>query len=387
MRIITLLCWAWCTALFAQEPSQQFAPIESLNDGVWLKGDLHLHSRHSDDSSNNPLSKIIGLAEAVAMDFLGITDHDNHVLGDVAGHTWADPQFQSDSVLLFYGAEWTTHRGHGNTFAARPYDHQSFYDLRDARDINIARRKSELGIHLSANHPSGGDPFGFSYDMIDSIEVWNSARWTRNADAFIVWDDMLKSGRMITGRGGSDSHHGNPDRPELESRNSWQRPVNYVGTPTTWVYANERSAAATIAGLTTGRVAVSANPNAPRAVFRADTNADGSMDIMMGDNVPAPSTPVQFTITLEGQTEPGAEYTARITKDGFEWQVLRVTAEAGKPTLIEFSDSPSQSERSYYRAVVEGPIPDYPEVPGAAEISAPVVSITNPLYFNFDESF
>ncbi|MFN3165258.1 MAG: hypothetical protein ACE37N_17670, partial [Pseudohongiellaceae bacterium] len=97
--------------------------------------------------------------------------------------------------------------------------------------------------------------------------------------------------------------------------------------------------------------------------------------------------PVQFTITLEGQTEPGAEYTARITKDGFEWQVLRVTAVAGKPTLIEFSDSPSQKERSYYRAVVEGPIPDYPEVPGAAEISAPVVSITNPLYFNFDESF
>jgi hypothetical protein len=34
-------------------------PIASLTDGVWLKGDLHVHSRHSKDSSNNPEAKII----------------------------------------------------------------------------------------------------------------------------------------------------------------------------------------------------------------------------------------------------------------------------------------------------------------------------------------
>lgn len=71
--------------------------------------------------------------------------------------------------------------------------------------------KKELGIHLSANHPSGKDHFGFSYDMVDSIEVWNSAVRPKNANAIMIWDDMLSAGRKLTGRGGSDSHHGVPD--------------------------------------------------------------------------------------------------------------------------------------------------------------------------------
>ncbi|MEB0277159.1 MULTISPECIES: hypothetical protein [unclassified Mucilaginibacter] len=78
------------------------------------------------------------------MDFLCITDHDNHVDGDVAHNTWADPEFKSDSVLLLYGAEWTTTRGHGNVFSAKPYNHQSLYDVRDQRDTVIGRVKGSL---------------------------------------------------------------------------------------------------------------------------------------------------------------------------------------------------------------------------------------------------
>jgi hypothetical protein len=88
---------------------------------------------------------------------------------------------------------------------ARPYDHQRLYDVRDQRDVVIEAVKKELGIHLSANHPSGKDHFGFSYDMVNSIEVWNSAIWSKNANAIMIWDDMLSSGRKLTGRGGSDS--------------------------------------------------------------------------------------------------------------------------------------------------------------------------------------
>jgi hypothetical protein len=57
-------------------------PIASLSDGVWLKGDLHLHSRHSKDSSNHSEAKIIGFAESVGMDYLAITDHDNQSNAD-----------------------------------------------------------------------------------------------------------------------------------------------------------------------------------------------------------------------------------------------------------------------------------------------------------------
>src|SRR5215475_8765655 len=86
-------------------------PVASLTDGVWLKGELHMHSRHSKESSNNPISKILAFSDSVGMDFICITDHDNHVGGDVEHNTWADPEFHSDSLVLLYGAEWTTTRG------------------------------------------------------------------------------------------------------------------------------------------------------------------------------------------------------------------------------------------------------------------------------------
>jgi hypothetical protein len=235
--VLVALLLAASSAVAAPDDGPRIPPVAGLDDGVWMKGDLHLHSRHSNESTNNPVSKIIGFAEKVGMDFIAITDHDNHVLGDVAHHSWADPEYRSKSLVLLYGAEWTTHRGHGNIFAAKPYDHQSLYDVRDARDAKILAVKKSLGVHLSANHPIGKDNFGFSYDIADSLEVWNSALWSKNANAIMIWDDMLKSGRKLTGRGGSDAHHGIPDTPEQTRPQSAQATSNYVGTPTTWVFA------------------------------------------------------------------------------------------------------------------------------------------------------
>jgi len=42
-------------------------PIASLTGGVWLKGDLHIHSRHSKDASNNPISKIIAFSKSAGI--------------------------------------------------------------------------------------------------------------------------------------------------------------------------------------------------------------------------------------------------------------------------------------------------------------------------------
>ncbi len=360
-------------------------PIASLTDGVWLKGDLHLHSRHSKDSSNNSEAKIIHFAESVGMDYICITDHDNHVQGDVAHNTWTDPEFKSDSVLLLYGAEWTTTRGHGNAFSARPYDHQRLYDVRDQRDIVVGAVKKELGIHLSANHPSGKDHFGFSYDMVDSIEVWNSAYWSKNANAIMIWDDMLSSGRKLTGRGGSDSHHGIPDSPELAGKNTSQRQANYVGTPTTWVFAKKRTLQSVVDALTNGRVAVSANPYAPRVEFYADLDQDGKMDMMMGDNTKPTGKAVTFRVQLTGNTVAGAAYTIHIVKDGNPFNTLQATG--GKTTMVEFTDTPNIVGRTYYRVEVEGPPTAYPQVPGSTALNGNRVGLSNPIYFNFDPNF
>jgi hypothetical protein len=359
-------------------------PVSSIAKGSWLKGDLHLHSNHSKDASNNPLAKIIAFSESAGMDYICITDHDNHVNGDVANSTWADPEFKSRSLLLLYGAEWTTTRGHGNVFSARPYDHQRLFDVRDQRDVVIGAVKKQLGIHLSANHPSGKDHFGYSYDMIESIEVWNSAVWPKNENAMMIWDDMLSSGRKLTGRGGSDSHHGTPDTPDKATKNSVQAKANYVGTPTTWVFATERSSQAVVDALTNGRVSISANPYAPRVEFYADLDRDGKMDMMMGDNTRPTGKLVNFRVQLTGNSSAEGSYTVSVVKNGSPFHTFQTT---GKMPVVEFSDTPEMHGRTYYRVVVEGPATAYPQIPQSSALSGNMVGLSNPIYFNFDPNF
>lgn len=359
-------------------------PVASLTAGVWLKGELHVHSRHSKESSNNPESRIINFAKSVGIDYVCITDHDNHVDGDVAHNTWADPEFKSDSVLLLYGAEWTTTRGHGNVFSAKPYDHQRLFDVRDQRDVVVGAVKKELGVHLSANHPSGKDHFGYSYDIIESIEVWNSAVWPKNANAIMIWDDMLCSGRKLTGRGGSDAHHGTAETPDKVTKNTPQAKDNYVGTPTTWVFAKTRTSQAVVDALTNGRVCVTANPFAPRVEFYADLDQDGKMDMMMGDNTVPTGKPVKFRVQLTADTLAQGTYTISVVKNGNPFNTYQTT---NKTSMIEFTDTPAAVGRTYYRVTVEGPATAYPQIPGSMALSGNMVGLSNPIYFNFDPDF
>ena len=372
------------TPAFARDDAPAIPPVASLSDGVWLKGDLHLHSRHSKDSSNNSEATIIGFAEQAGFDFLGITDHDNHVEGDVAHHTWSDPEFRSDKVVLLYGAEWTTNRGHGNIFSAKPYDHQALYDIRDARDARILALKQELGVHLSANHPSGKDHFGFSYDMVDSIEVWNSVIWPRNAEAMMIWDDMLRTGRKITGRGGSDSHHGTPPSPDKATKSSMERTANYLGTPTTWVFAKTKTREGVVDALTNGRVSISANPRDPHVELYADRDGDGRMDMMMGDNARASGRPVRFEVRLIGGQRPDAVYKVRVIRNGEPFGEYETK---GASPVLNFEDTPPAGARSYYRVEVRGPQTPYLEVPNSMPLSQDMIALSNPVFFNFDPKF
>ncbi|AQR60408.1 histidinol-phosphatase [Brevundimonas sp. LM2] len=352
--------------------------------GTWLSGDLHVHSRHSTESTNNPIRKILAVARANNMGFLLISDHDNHQAGDVAGHTWADPEFVADDIVLLYGAEWTTNRGHANIMAAQPYDHQALYDVRDARDWDIKTIKDALGVHLSANHPTGKDHFGFSFDLADSLEVWNSVLWPRNEASLLVWDDMLRSGRRLPGRGGSDSHHGLPQGDEVATPQSTEATANSVGTPTTWVFAADRTGEAVIAALESGRVSISANPASPRVELTADLDADGTPDLMMGDNVVASGQPVRFEVRLNGDREAGL-YRIRIIRDGGELSVIDL--DGAVTDRVSFTDAPVTGARTYYRVEVRGPQTPFPSLVNWQRVAGDMVALSNPIYFNFDPDF
>lgn len=377
---LALALAALCAAGSAPAQTNDKFVVASLTDGAWMKGDLHVHSRHSKDSTNHSERQIIDFAEHVGFDFLLISDHDNHVQGDVAHHSWSDPEFHSDKLLLLYGAEWTTNRGHASILSARPYDHQKLYDIRDARDVAVQKVKNALGVHLSANHPSNKDHFGYSYDMVDSIEVWNSVRWAPNKANVMIWDDMLSSGRKIAGRGGSDSHHGVV--PGATSGPAMEATANNIGTPTTWVFAPARTREAVIAAIGRGRVSVSANPFAPRVELTADVNGDGKPDMMMGDNAPAPAGPVRFTVRLSGTREAGA-YHVRVVKNGDPFTMLDIGADG----TVGFTDTPDAKGRSYYRVEVEGPQTPFPGLDNYLKVAGPMVALSNPICFNFDPNF
>lgn len=359
-------------------------PLPKRTVGTWLKGDWHMHCRHSTDSSNNPQARIIGFAERMGFDYLAITDHDVHVGGAVAQNTWADPEFRSDAVLLFHGAELTAPRGHVNILSAGPYDHQRIFDARNARDWDLLRLKQELGIHWSANHPHHKNHYGFSFDLADSVEIWNTSVWSKNVPNLRIWDDQLLSGRMLGARGGSDSHHGIPEDPALIVPLTIEASANYVGTPTTWIFATARTKDAILVALKGGRASISSNPYNPRVEFYADTGGDGQFGMMMGDNVKPDGQPVTFEVRLSGGGIPGAAYRVRVIRNREEFTTL-ITDAASRS--VRFVDTPPPDQRSYYRVEVEGPQAPYPEVPNSMAQSLNMVALSNPLYFNYDPAF
>jgi hypothetical protein len=358
--------------------------ISAPREGIWLKGDWHLHSRHSTDSTNNPIGKIIAFAERIGFDYLVVTDHDVHVNGAVAQHTWADPEYQSDRLLLPYGAELTAPRGHINILATEPYDHQAVFDARNARDWDLLALKKKLGIHFSANHPSTKNHYGYSFDIADSVEIWNGSTWAKNIPGVRIWDDMLLSGRMLGARGGSDAHHGVPDRPELMTAWSAEATANYVGTPTTWILARERTKEALFEALVAGRASVSANPFNPRVELHADLDGDGHMELAMGDNVKPSGGPVTFEVRLIGGGIEGVRYGVKVVKNRQDFAVLTTDPQT---QTVRFTDTPAIGERSYYRVEIEGPQTPYPDVPYSMALSGTTVALSNPIYFNYNPAF
>jgi hypothetical protein len=244
--------------------------------GTWYRGDLHAHSQYSDGDS--PVSAVIARAEDAGLDFFVITDHDSS-LGGVPAH-WQDPDYASEGMLLLYGMEWTTGSGHANIWAAAPFDYEEIWQARLQNDpVAAAHAAHAAGALFSINHPSAYLCCPWEYevpDSIDAVEVWNDMyllpmfnHWAGHG----FWDGLLSAGRRIPGVGGSDTHQ----------LSGWQSWLFNIGNPTTWVYADELSGQAILAGIQAGHVTISYAPQAPRLEFSADIDNDGSYETMAGD--------------------------------------------------------------------------------------------------------
>ena len=267
-----------CVALLAGLWSQPF-PARA---GLWRRGDLHAHSTYSDGDSSP--GALVAQAESMGLDFFALTDHDGS-LGGVPSN-WSDPGYVSDELVLLYGMEWTTVSGHANVWAAAPFDYAPLWQAHRKHDPAAAAlaMHQQAGL-FSINHPEEYVICPWSYPTTvdaDCIEVWNGMFILPSMNRIAVnwfWDSVLLKGQRIPGVGGSDTHY----------LTEWPSLFYDIGNPTTWVWAQERSAEAILAGIKNGHVTISYASDAPRLELTADADADGQFEIMMGDA--APETP------------------------------------------------------------------------------------------------
>jgi hypothetical protein len=111
------------------------------------------------------------------------------------------------------------------------------------------------------------------------------------------WDDLLQQGRRITAVGGSDTHH----------LKKWMSRIYDMAMPTTWVWAQERTAEAILAGIKGGQVTISYASDALRLELAADADGDGGFETMMGDAAPeSTELSLRLSVTAPGNETPAA---------------------------------------------------------------------------------
>jgi hypothetical protein len=335
--------------------------------GLWLKGDLHVHSNHSTDALDTTVAEAIAKAESLGFDYFVLTDHDNHVEGKVS--TWSDPDYHSAKMVLLYGAEWTSALGHANIFGTKPYDYAPIWAARDGDGATSVATAHAQGLHFSVNHPAAKDLWELGFDLaFDSMEVWTAPFVfpNSNINAIAKWDELLRGGRRLSVRGGSDSHH----QHDLEST------LFNIGNPTTWIYSRARTGDAILEGLKAGRVTLSYAATAERIDFTADVDGDGVFETIVGDNVrPAVGQSIHFKVDIAG-FRATSTYNVTVFKNGTSFKTWQLTTAS-----VTFEDAPAAGERAYYRVEVRGPTSDAPIISAIA--FGDFIALSNPIYVSF----
>lgn len=284
----------------------------------WYRGDLHMHTAHSDGICPSQTGKpvpcpvffTVDAAARRGLDFIAITDH--NATSQYDDERELQPYF--DKVLLIPGRELTTFHGHANEFGTT-----RFIDYRvgtpEVPDVNALFRSARaLGAIVSINHPeapTGETCMGCGWNpspaadmsLVASIEVVNGGG--RPASRF--WEDQLRQGYRLTAVGGSDNHHADwpPERP------------GSVGYPTTVIYARELSVAAILDGIRSGRVFIDLTGSRDRLL---DMSAHaGSSTATMGSDLEA-GRDAAVSLDVHVAACPGS--TVHLFVDGVESQSL-----------------------------------------------------------------
>ncbi|MEW8969792.1 MAG: CehA/McbA family metallohydrolase [Mesobacillus sp.] len=263
----------------------------------WYKGDFHTHTNESDGK----MSPREGMEQAkkMGLDYFAVTDH------NILPTKWI-----KDGVLPIPGIEITSSKGHFNALGLkrwvdwRPTCTDGGMESKEGMNRVIAEVKS-AGAIVSINHPML-KPWEWQFkttplSLVDVIEIWNDPTYKNNPsateEALHLWDILWNDGYRIYGIGGSDSH--------LRPNESYEKdgPPSVIGDPATYVYANELSAKAILAGVKNGNVYVSRGPVLDCQVYTEGSAYKPGSEI--GANISGDSVVFNYEVKYEN-IETGA---------------------------------------------------------------------------------
>ncbi|MGA8257361.1 MAG: CehA/McbA family metallohydrolase [Nocardioides sp.] len=188
----------------AFEPDPPPRRVRGTNAG-WYRGDLHTHTVHSDGQHTQ---RSLGrLARTSGLDFIGSSEHNT----SSATRTWG--RFAPDDLLVVTGEEVTTRAGH---WLAMGLPAGEWVDWRfrpaSGRLTAMTRRVRDLGGVSIACHPYVPIPgtlwsFGYGFEAMDAIELWNGPWTLDDQTGLVAWHAMLVAGRFVPAVGTSDSHN------------------------------------------------------------------------------------------------------------------------------------------------------------------------------------
>ncbi len=251
---------------------------------AWFTGALHAHTTHS-DGVMSPLQLWLKFRDA-GFDFVAITDHNNTTHADNLACLDTLPP---PDPLWIIGEEITTPAGHANVWGLKRDDWIDFRVTKgDSRLKDLVGAAHSRGALFVVNHPvsecagcSWEHPF---VEGIDGLEISNG-RHSEVKGALAVWDELLRSGRRLTGVGSSD----------------WHGPPNAIDTANVRVYAEALTTDSILAGLRAGRVIVMNNARDSTPAFDIDV---GGHKVGIGDSVPQPaSAQIQVAVRADGLTD------------------------------------------------------------------------------------
>ncbi|MCU6794068.1 CehA/McbA family metallohydrolase [Paenibacillus sp. WQ 127069] len=301
----------------------------------WLKGDLHMHSLHSDGTYT--LEENASIMEELGCDFMTMTDH------NTISQNLAYPR--TTSLVMIPGMEFTTNFGHSNFLGVTdPLD-----DFRVSSQADVNHRLAtarERGARIVLNHPHCDYcPWEWDFDVDhDWVEIWNGPWTERNARTLAWWQQQLLSGRKLNVIGGSDVH----------------RPDPYVkhAMPCTWVYASSKTVNGILAGIDEGHVTISYAPDGPFVQLECGP-------YKMGNSVPAGEAGV---VKLQAQHLLAGDEVKLISSKGLEQHVTVNNDGALELTL-------DAAGRRFVRAEVWRTFPN-------VDTTMRMAALSNPIYFD-----